>query len=53
MLFCLRRYDEANKHYDAILQDDPTNTVRPERGRISLFSVCLYFTLRSQLVGIL
>lgn len=23
------RYDEANKDYDAILQEDPTNTVRP------------------------
>lgn len=27
-LLSLWRYDEANKHYDAILQDDPTNTVR-------------------------
>ncbi|MEQ2259255.1 ER membrane complex subunit 2 [Xenotaenia resolanae] len=26
-LEALERYDEANKHYDAILQEDPTNTV--------------------------
>ncbi|MEQ2225971.1 ER membrane complex subunit 2, partial [Ilyodon furcidens] len=25
-LEALERYDEANKHYDAILQEDPTNT---------------------------
>lgn len=32
---CLWRYDEAGKDYDAILQDDPTNTVssRKERGK--------------------
>uniref|UniRef100_A0A3Q2QI36 ER membrane protein complex subunit 2 n=1 Tax=Fundulus heteroclitus TaxID=8078 RepID=A0A3Q2QI36_FUNHE len=26
-LEALERYDDANKHYDAILQEDPTNTV--------------------------
>uniref|UniRef100_A0AAQ6IDG8 ER membrane protein complex subunit 2 n=1 Tax=Anabas testudineus TaxID=64144 RepID=A0AAQ6IDG8_ANATE len=29
--FSLCRYDEANKHYDAILQDDPTNTAARKR----------------------
>lgn len=28
MFLCFWRYDEASKDYDAILQDDPTNTVR-------------------------
>lgn len=31
MFSCLRRYDEAGKDYDAILQDDPTNTVSPRK----------------------
>ncbi|KAK5620784.1 ER membrane complex subunit 2 [Crenichthys baileyi] len=33
-LEALERYDEANKHYDAILQEDPTNTreIVPEMG---------------------
>lgn len=35
------RYDEANKDYDAILQDDPTNTVR--RGKEKGKSLCLKF----------
>uniref|UniRef100_A0A7N6A5X2 ER membrane protein complex subunit 2 n=1 Tax=Anabas testudineus TaxID=64144 RepID=A0A7N6A5X2_ANATE len=30
-LEALERYDEANKHYDAILQDDPTNTAARKR----------------------
>lgn len=37
------RYDEANKDYDAILHDDPTNTVRRENGdregKISLLKI--------------
>lgn len=33
MFSCLRRYDEAGKDYDAILQDDPTNTVSPRKGK--------------------
>ncbi|KAF0045060.1 hypothetical protein F2P81_001589 [Scophthalmus maximus] len=30
-LEALERYDEANKHYDTILQDDPTNTAARKR----------------------
>uniref|UniRef100_A0A8C6KHB3 ER membrane protein complex subunit 2 n=1 Tax=Nothobranchius furzeri TaxID=105023 RepID=A0A8C6KHB3_NOTFU len=30
-LEALERYDEANKHYDAILEDDPTNTAARKR----------------------
>uniref|UniRef100_A0A8C7XF45 ER membrane protein complex subunit 2 n=1 Tax=Oryzias sinensis TaxID=183150 RepID=A0A8C7XF45_9TELE len=30
-LEALERYEEANKHYDAILQDDPTNTAARKR----------------------
>uniref|UniRef100_A0A3B5MFY2 ER membrane protein complex subunit 2 n=1 Tax=Xiphophorus couchianus TaxID=32473 RepID=A0A3B5MFY2_9TELE len=30
-LEALERYDEANKHYDAILQEDPTNTAARKR----------------------
>uniref|UniRef100_A0A8C2ZPR0 ER membrane protein complex subunit 2 n=1 Tax=Cyclopterus lumpus TaxID=8103 RepID=A0A8C2ZPR0_CYCLU len=30
-LEALERYDEANKHYEAILQDDPTNTAARKR----------------------
>uniref|UniRef100_A0A7N8Y6S4 ER membrane protein complex subunit 2 n=1 Tax=Mastacembelus armatus TaxID=205130 RepID=A0A7N8Y6S4_9TELE len=30
-LEALERYDEASKHYDAILQDDPTNTAARKR----------------------
>lgn len=47
------RYDEANKDYDAILQDDPTNTVSQgngERvGKIPLLKILLCLFLWSQL----
>lgn len=50
----LWRYDEANKHYDAILQDDPTNTVslrsgERKGGKIPQFCILPCFTLWSQL----
>lgn len=49
------RYDEANKDYDAILQDDPTNTVRrgngKREGKIPLLKILLCLTLWSQLFG--
>lgn len=49
------RYDEANKDYDAILQDDPTNTVRlrngEREGKIPLLRILLCLTLWSQLFG--
>lgn len=51
----LWRYDEANKDYDAILQDDPTNTVRlrsrERKGKIPLLSILLCCTLWSQFFG--
>lgn len=38
---CFSRYDDANKLYDSILQDDPTNTVSKEIKSSSLCFNCI------------
>lgn len=51
MFSCLRRYDEAGKDYDAILQDDPTNTVSPRKEKGKTPSAPLGSALRSHFFG--